>query len=120
MFKIKLHISFYILSTLLVSVSGFSQRITVSGTVYDITKKKPIEFVRVVTTSGKGTMNDSLGKYTLAINESDSIFFSYLNKPTPKYSVKSIQNPEAFDISIMRKVKELPEVFVKQINYSFD
>lgn len=118
--RIRLHISFNILLILFVSKSAFSQKITVSGTVYDITKKTPIEFVSVVSTSGQGTMTDSSGKYSLTVNEFDSIFFSYLNKPTPKYSVKGIQNPGAFDISILRKVKELPEVFVKQRNYRLD
>lgn len=88
--------------------------------MYDITKKTPVEFVSVLSTSGRGTMTDSSGKYSLTVKESDSIFFSYLNKPTPKYSVKSIQNTESFDISIMRKIKELPAIFVKQRNYRFD
>lgn len=74
----------------------------------------------VLSTSGAGTATDSLGRYTLTVNQTDSIFFSFLNKPTPKYSVKSIQNPEAFDISIMRKIKELSPVFVKQRNYHMD
>jgi len=54
------------------------------------------------------------------VNQNDSIFFSFLNKPTPKYPVKGIQNPDAFDISIMRKIKELSPVFVKQRNYHMD
>ena len=100
--------------------TGFSQSVTVSGTVYDITKKTPVEAVSVLSVSGKGTVTDSLGRYSLTLNETDSLYFSYLNKPTPKYSVGTIQNPEAFDISIQRKVKELPGVFVKQRNYYYD
>lgn len=88
--------------------------------MYDITKKTPIEYVSVLSTSGAGTITDSLGRYSLTVNEKDSVFFSFLNKPTPRYSVKSIQNPEAFDISIMRKIKELLPVFVKQRNYHMD
>jgi hypothetical protein len=103
-----------------ITESGWSQLITVSGTVYDISKKTPIEYVSVVSTSGNGTMTDSAGRYSLTVKETDSIYFSYLNKATPGYAVKSIQNTEAFDISIMRKVKELPGVFVKQRNYHLD
>lgn len=120
MVNIRLQIPFCFLLSLIISNHVFSQLITVSGTVYDISKKSPVEFVSVLTTSGKGTMTDSLGRYSIAVNEKDSIYFSFLNKPTPKFSVKSIQNTEAFDISIMRKIKELPEVFVKQRNYHFD
>lgn len=108
------------LITVLANVTGFAQKTTISGTVYDITKKTPIEYVSVLSTSGTGTSTDSLGRYNITVNENDSIYFSFLNKPTPKYPVKSIQNPEAFDISIMRKVKELPEVFLKQRNYRMD
>lgn len=113
-------ISFFILFIVLLSKTGFSQLITVSGTVYDITKKTPVEAVSVLSTSGKGTVTDSLGRYNLTLNETDSIYFSFLNKPTPKYAVSSIQNTGAFDISIMRKIKELPAVFLKQKNYRLD
>lgn len=115
-----LQISFFALLIVLLPKTGFSQLTTVSGTVYDITKKTPIEYVSVLSTSEKGTMTDSLGKYSLTLNETDSIYFSFLNKPTPKYAVTSIQNPGAFDISILRKIKELPAVFVKQRNYRLD
>jgi hypothetical protein len=99
---------------------GFAQVITISGTVYDITKKTPVEAVSVLSTSGKGTATDSLGHYSLTVNENDSIFFSFLNKPTPKYPVSNIPNPSSFDISIMKKVQELPSVFLKQRNYKLD
>lgn len=100
--------------------TGSSQLITVSGTVFDITKRTPVEAVSVLSNSGKGTITDSLGKFSLSLNENDSLYFSFLNKSTPKYSVKDIQNPGAFDISIQRKIKELPGVFVKQKNYRLD
>lgn len=93
---------------------------TVSGTVYDITKKTPIEAVSVVSTSGRGTFTDSLGQYSLNVSEKDSIYFSFLNKPTPKYAVKDIANIGAFDIAIQKKVLELPGVFIKQRNYRLD
>lgn len=104
---------------MLLHTRGFSQ-LTITGTVYDITKKTPVEYVSVLSTSGKGTVTDSLGRYSLTLNETDSIYFSFLNKPTSKFAVSSIQNTEAFDISISRKIKELPAVFVKQRNYRLD
>lgn len=99
---------------------AFSQVLTVSGTVYDITKKTPIESVSVLSTSGRGTATDSLGHYSITVSEKDSIYFSFLNKPTAKYPVGTIANPGAFDISIMKKVQELPSVFLKQKNYRLD
>lgn len=119
LFRITLKIFFLILSLLTLG-KGFSQLTTVSGTVYDITQKTPIESVSVLSTSGKGTVTDSLGRYDLILKETDSLYFSFLNKPTPKYSVKDIKNPEAFNIAIQRKIKELPGVFVKQRNYHLD
>jgi hypothetical protein len=95
-------------------------QVIVTGTVYDITKKTPIESVSVISTSGAGTYTDSLGHYSITVSEKDSIYFSFLNKPTPKYPVTSIQNISSFDISILKKVQELPAVFVKQRNYRMD
>lgn len=100
--------------------TGYAQLTTVSGTVYDVTKKTPVESVSVISTSGRGTMTDSLGRYSLTVDETDSIYFSYLNKPTQKYPVTKIQNLSAFDISIFRKIQELPMVFIKQKNYRLD
>lgn len=97
-----------------------SQWTTVSGTVYDITKRNPVEAVSVISTSGKGTMTDSVGKYSLVVKETDSIYFSFLNKETIKYAIKTIPNLAAFDISILKKIGELPLVFVKQRNYRID
>jgi hypothetical protein len=101
------------------TIPALSQ-VTVSGTVYDITKKNPVEAVSVLSTSGRGTTTDSLGRYTITVRETDSIYFSYLNKPTPKYSVLSIADHSAFDISILKKLTELPPVFIKQRNYRMD
>lgn len=95
-------------------------QLVISGTVYDITKKNPIPSVSVLTPTGKGTVTDSLGRYSLYVSETDSIYFSYLNRPTPKYPVRNIQTPDHFDISILMKVAELPSVTIKQRNYRLD
>lgn len=111
---------FFIVGMLFLLVGQAAAQVVVGGTVYDITKKTPIEAVSVLSTSGKGTTTDSLGRYSLLVSETDSIYFSYLNKLTPKYAVTSIANLGSFDISIMRRVNELPNVFVKQRNYRLD
>lgn len=95
-------------------------QVNISGTVYDITKKTPIEAVSVISTSGRGTATDSFGHYTLNVRYTDSVYFSYLNKATPKYAVADIKNTDAFDISIQKKIQQLPSVFVKQRNYKLD
>ncbi|WP_207497187.1 hypothetical protein [Aridibaculum aurantiacum] len=97
-----------------------SAQVVVSGTVYDITRKTPIEAVSVLSTSGRGTFTDSAGRYSITVSPNDSIYFSYLNKATPKYPVASIPNIYSFDISILKKVQELPGVTVKPRNYRMD
>ena len=90
------------------------------GTVYDITQKIPLPGVSVLTTAGYGTQTDSFGFYSIKISLKDSIWFSYLGKATPKYAVKTVQNPAAFDISIQISAIELPGVTVRKPNYRFD
>lgn len=120
MLRTILKIFLLIVVIIFTKTKGEAQSISVSGTVYDISKKIPIPFVSVISTAGQGTVTDSLGRYTIAVKETDSLFFSYLNKATPKYPVASIKNMEAFDISILKKVQELPTVFIKQRNYRMD
>ena len=92
----------------------------IQGTVYDISQKIPLSGVSVLTTSGYGTQTDSSGFYSIKISLADSIWFSYLGKATPKYPVKTVQNPAAFDISIQISAIELPGVTVRKPNYRFD
>ena len=95
-------------------------QVKVSGTVYDISKSIPLQSVSVLTTSGHGTVTDSSGHYIITAYESDSIYFSYLNKPTAKFPVRAIPNIFAFDISLHVPVAELPVVRVKLPNYHMD
>ncbi len=95
-------------------------QLSISGTVYDITKKTPMPYVSVVTTSGNGTVTDSAGYYTIRVKKTDSIYFSYLDKPTPKYAVANILTQTTFDISIQTRIAQLPSIFIKQPNYRFD
>lgn len=97
-----------------------AQVIRVTGKVYDMSKSRPLEAVSVMSSSGNGVVSDSMGRYTLIVNEKDSIWFSYLNKPTPKYPIKSIPNISNFEISLHVNPTELKEVRVMPRNYRMD
>jgi hypothetical protein len=110
---------------LLLSISAIAQQkkqgyVTVSGTVYDISARQPIEAVAVLSTMGNGTLTDSLGKYSITVRWTDSIWFSMLGKTTMRYSVDTIVNPEQFNIMIHLRVGDLPEVRVRSKNYKLD
>ncbi|MBO9570817.1 MAG: hypothetical protein J7497_01195 [Chitinophagaceae bacterium] len=108
--------------TILLLLSGFYSftQVRVSGRVYDISKYNPLEAVSVLSTSGGFTVSDSLGRYSIVVNENDSIWFSYLNKPTPKYAVKAILNVQHFEISLHVNTTELKQVQVMPRNYRQD
>ena len=94
--------------------------ITISGTVYDISARRPIEAVAVLSTSGRGTLTDSSGRYVLTVRSTDSIWFSLLNKTTVKYPIDTISNVESFNVMIHVKATDLPDVTVRNHNYRFD
>lgn len=109
----------WLLMALLSSSCCFGQ-VTVSGTVWDLSRTRAVEGVSVMSTSGNGTVTNELGRYTLVVSEKDSIYFSYLTKPTMKFPVSTIQNLRAFDISIHVQTVMLPEVRVMPPNYKYD
>lgn len=73
-----------------------------------------------MSTGGKITMTDSMGRYQIEVGEKDSIWFSYLGKPTPKYSVLKIQDVTQFDIALLLKSDVMQEVRIKSHNYRQD
>ncbi len=97
-----------------------AQFVTISGTVYDISARRPIEAVAVYSTSGRGTVTDSLGKYTITVRAKDSIWFSLIGKATVKFPVDTISNLESFNVMIHLRYAELPEVRVRNNYYRFD
>jgi hypothetical protein len=105
---------------LLVSAYPSLAQIRVSGRVYDISKYRPLEAVSVLCSSGSGTVSDSLGHYSIIVRETDSIWFSYLNRPTPKYPVQTIPNYQNFEISLHVTSTELKEVKIMPRNYRLD
>lgn len=88
--------------------------------VYDSSRNYPLEAVSVLSTSGKGTVTNADGYYEIEVTEKDSIWFSYLNKPTIKFPVLKIYSPLSFDISLQVNVPTLKEVKIRPRNYKQD
>lgn len=73
-----------------------------------------------MSTGGKITMTDSMGRYQIDVAEKDSIWFSYLGKPTPKYAVLKMMDVNQFDIALTLKSHILEEVKIRNRNYRQD
>ena len=104
---------------LLLQGKAFAQ-IKITGTVYAINRSQTLSSVSVLSSSGAGTTTDSNGMYTIVVRETDSIWFSYLNKPTPKFAVSGIPRFNNFDVSLNVPVTELKEVKVVPRDYKAD
>jgi hypothetical protein len=74
----------------------------------------------VLSTSGRGTATNAEGIYEIEVTEKDSIWFSYLNKPTMKFPVAKINNAMQFDISLLVNIPVLKEVKIRPRNYKLD
>jgi len=110
-----------LLLLLLILAAGIAKaQIQVQGRVFDISKKTPLESVAVLTSSGKGTLTDSMGRFSVYARETDTIYFSYVGKNTNKFLVKDIADPLNFDISLHIVANELPGVTVRTRNYLLD
>ena len=92
----------------------------IKGTVYDSSRNYGMPYVTVQSTGGKIAVSDGDGKYEINVGEKDSIWFSYLNKPTVKYSVLTIKTPLQFDIALHVPTDVLKEVKVRSRNYKQD
>lgn len=97
-----------------------AQTITISGTVFDISARRPLEAVAVISSSGKGTVTDSMGHYSIQVRETDSIWFSLIGKTTMKYPVDTISNTDRFNVMLHLRAFDLPEVTVRNSFYKFD
>lgn len=86
----------------------------------DYFSKKPLDAVTVQTSSGRFSISDSVGKYSIEVNKNDSIWFSYLNKQTMRYPIDTIAHPQSFDIALYVDVRWLPDVKVATKNYRQD
>jgi hypothetical protein len=92
----------------------------VQGHVYDSTKLYALEAVTVLSSSGKGATTDSNGHYKIDVKEKDSIWFSYLGKPTKKFAVLKIPDLSQFDIALQINIPLLSEVRIRPRNYRQD
>ena len=110
-----------ILTGILLLLFGYSfAQVKVSGKVYDVTQHKPLEAVSILSSSGGGTATDINGRYTIVVSEKDSIWFSYLGKPTPKFPVLTIVNIQNFEISLHVNISDLRQVIIMPRNYRVD
>jgi hypothetical protein len=80
----------------------------------------PLDRVSVISSSGRGTMTDSTGSYSITVPDDDSISFSYLGRATVKYPVKDINTGNNFDIALHVDPIELKEVRVMPRDYRED
>ena len=115
-----LQILFFTFLLFLFKTTPVCAQYKIRGTVYDSTRANPVAFVSVISTSGKGTVTNTSGEYVIDVAEKDSIWFSYLNKPTVKFPVLKIVTPLSFDISLQVNVTVLKEVRIRPRNYRQD
>ena len=97
-----------------------AQLYKIRGTVYDSSRNFPLEAVSVISSAGRGAVTDNQGAYEIEVSEKDSIWFSYLGKPTMKFPVATIQNTLQFDISLHISIPTLKEVKIRPRNYRQD
>lgn len=93
---------------------------TVRGTVLDSSRTYPVQSVTVLATNGAGTATNAAGNYQLNVGAKDSIWFSYLGKPTRKFPVGQISDITQFDIALQINVPVLAEVKIRPRNYKLD
>lgn len=92
----------------------------VRGNVLDSSHKYPLSAVSVQATNGAGTATDSAGFYQLNVGAKDSVWFSYLGKPTRKFPVLKIADINQFDIALQVNIPVLPELKIRPRNYRQD
>lgn len=97
-----------------------AQQVTISGTVYDLSARRPLEAVGVISSSGRGTITDSMGRYSITVSSKDSIWFSLIGKTTMRYPVDTISNTENFNVMLHLRAFDLPDVVVRNSYYRFD
>ena len=93
--------------------------VTVSGCVYDISGRRPLESIVVYSATNKA-ITDSLGRYIITVQAKDSLYFSLFGKNTQKYSIDTIEDLQNFNIMIHVTGFDLPEVRVRNSYYKLD
>jgi len=100
-------------------IKANAQMRTISGIVYDISGRRPIEAVMVYS-KNSATQTDSLGRYLITLQSNDSLSFSLFGKSTQKFSTSEIEDPSNFNIMIHVTGVDLPEVTVRNSYYRYD
>jgi hypothetical protein len=116
-------VKFTPLIILFITAAAFSadaQLYKIRGTVYDSSRSYTLEAVSVLSSAGRGTSTNAEGVYEIEVSERDSIWFSYLGKPTMKFPVARITNTLQFDISLLINIPTLKEVKIRPRNYRQD
>jgi len=109
-----------ILGSLVLFAQNATAQYKIQGNVYDSSRTYPLEAVSVLSTGGNGTTTDANGHYIINVGEKDSIWFSYLGKPTMKFPVVKMNDVNHFDISLRVNITVLKEVKVLPRSYKFD
>ena len=109
----------FFLLTCLAFSSVKAQVHTISGIVYDISGRMPIEAVMVYT-KFSSTQTDSLGRYLITLQPKDSLTFSLFGKSTQKFALDQIEDQSNFNIMIHVNGFDLPEVRVRNSYYRYD
>lgn len=91
-----------------------------AGTVYDYFSKRPLDAVTISTSAGFYAISDSVGKFSVPVSKTDTVWFSFLSKKTKGYPVDTISNLYNFEIALYVDAAWLPAVKVKNSNYKLD
>jgi hypothetical protein len=112
-------ISFFIILMLFGLSKISAQTTTISGVVYDISGRRPIEAV-IVFSNSNHAFTDSLGRYSINVRTNDSLWFSLFGKTTHKYPIDTIEDLHNFNVMIHVAGFDLPEVRVRNSYYKLD
>ena len=102
------------------SFTSAQEQLKLKGTVYDESGVFPLEAVSVISSSGKGTITDSAGHYTLIVTQKDSVWFSYLGKETSRFVIAEVPDVNDFNISLRININVLKEVRIRPADYILD
>ncbi|HZF65195.1 MAG TPA: carboxypeptidase-like regulatory domain-containing protein [Chitinophagaceae bacterium] len=115
----RFHIILLVFLSTIVALNAAAQY-KVQGTVFDSSHVYPLEAVTVMATNGNGTITNANGHYSIEVGERDSIWFSYLGKPTMKFAVIKMSDVMQFNIALQVNIPVLREVTIRQRNFKED
>lgn len=113
-------VRFYIIVFICLAAWPVAAQYKIQGTVLDSSRTYPLEAVSVLSTNGRGTLTNKDGFYTLDASDKDSIWFSYLGKPTQKFPVAKMTNLSQFDVALQVSIPVLAEIKLRPRNYRQD